>query len=111
MTKAGQQVEQVEVMDLYLACYYVLRGCALVGVKCIPTGKDYRCEIVVQGDEGLVYAIQDEYFSHKASVNLFAFRDAYNQVNGCIRQAKKSYEKASRGDAATGGLTTQGGGA
>jgi len=102
MTKAGQRVEQVEVMDLYLACYYVLRGCELAGVTCIPTGKDYRCELVVRGDDQLVHAIQDEYFSHRATVNLFAFRDTYNQVNGCIRQAKKSYREDTREKAAPG---------
>lgn len=81
MRKAGGREGQVEVMDLYLACYYVLRGCELAGVTCIPTGKDYRCEIVLRGDEDLVNAIQGEYFSHTATVNLFAFRDAYNQVS------------------------------
>jgi len=101
---SGGYVERVEVMDLYLACYYVLRGCELAGVTCIPTGKDYRCEIVVKGDEALVSAIQGEYFSHTATVNLFAFRDAYNQVNGCIRQAKRSYERERQRAADGGGL-------
>lgn len=93
---SGGGVERVEVMDLYLACYYVLRGCEVAAVKCIPTGRDCRCELVVQGDAGLVQAIQDEFFHNRATVNLLAFRDAYNQVNGCIRQAKKSYEMAKK---------------
>ena len=92
MGKPEDCIDQVEVMDLYLACYYVMRGCELAAVKCIPTGRDVRCSVVVRGGFDLVHEIQDEYFSHKANVNLWDFRDAYNQVNGCIHQAKKSYE-------------------
>jgi len=102
-------VDQVEVMDLYLACYYVLRGCEVAAVKCTPTGRDYRCSVVVRGGFGLVHEIQDEYFSHRASVNLWDFRDAYNQVNGCIRQAKKSYREDTRSEDRRGGEVVGGG--
>ncbi len=91
--------DEVEVMDLYLASYYLVRGCTVARVSCIPTGKDYRCNIVMKGPWDLVGEIQKEYFHNKATVNLLAFRDAYNQINSCIRQAKKSYERGARGGA------------
>ena len=85
--------DQVEVMDLYLASYYVLRGCSVERVNCIPTGKDYRCSLVMKGAFELISAVQEEFFHNRATVNLLAFRDAYNHVNGFIRQAKKSYRE------------------
>jgi hypothetical protein len=85
--------DEVEVSDLYLASYYVLKGCTVAKVSCIPTGKDYRCTIMIKGPWGVVSEVQAEYFQNRAMVNLLAFRDAYNQVNGFIRQAKKSYER------------------
>lgn len=86
--------DQVEVMDLYLASYYLVRGCELVSVKCIPTEKSVSCGIVVKGSYDLVHAVQDEYFGKHAAVNLWAFRSAYNQINSSVHQAKKSYEMA-----------------
>jgi hypothetical protein len=89
--------DEIEVMDLYLASYYLVRGCVVARVSCIPTGKDYRCSIVMKGASELIYSAQAEFFNNRATVNLLAFRDAYNQVNGLLRQAKKSYERATRG--------------
>lgn len=91
--------DEVEVSDLYLASYYVLKGCTVARVSCIPTGKDYRCSIVIRGPWDVVGEVQAEFFQNRAMVNLLAFRDAYNQVNGFIRQAKKSYEREARGGA------------
>ncbi len=105
MTGRKETQERIEVMDLYLACYYVLRGCEIAGVRCIPTGKDLRCSIVVSGGCELVRDIQDEYFGRRARVNLWDFRSVYNQVNGCMHQAKKSCERERRavaGDAREG---------
>jgi hypothetical protein len=96
--------DAVEVMDLYLASYYVLRGCTIASVRCIPTGKDVSCSVVMSGGFDLVHEVQAEYFEKRASVNLWDFRNAYNQINSCIRQAKKSYERAARGAAAGGAL-------
>jgi len=97
--------DQVEVMDLYLASYYLLRGCELVAVKCIPTEKSVSCSLVVRGRSGLVGEIQGEYFEKRACVNLWAFRSAYNQINSSVHQAKKSWERANRA-----GVATKGGG-
>ena len=93
--------DQVEVMDLYLASYYLVRGCELVAVKCIPTEKSVSCSIVVQGSFALVGEIQGEYFEKRACVNLWAFRSAYNQVNSSVHQAKKSWERTNRASGAT----------
>jgi len=87
---------EVEVMDLYLASYYLVRGCELVAVKCIPTEKSVSCSLVVRGRSGLVGAIQGEYFEKRACVNLWAFRSAYNQINSSVHQAKKSWEHEHR---------------
>jgi len=94
MTKGFE--DQVEVMDLYLASYYLVRGCELVAVKCIPTEKSVSCSIVVRGMSELIGSIQGEYFEKRAAVNLWAFRSAYNQVNSSVHQAKKSWERANR---------------
>ena len=93
--------DQVEVMDLYLASYYLVRGCELVSVKCIPTEKSVSCSLVVRGRAALVGAIQGEYFEKRACVNLWAFRSAYNQVNSSVHQAKKSWERTNRARGAT----------
>lgn len=86
----------VEVMDLYLACYYVLRGCTIEKVTCIPTGKSLSCSVIVKGNFDLVHEIQEEYFEKKATVNLWDFRSAYCQVNSYIHQAKRSSERDHR---------------
>ena len=94
----------VEVMDLYLACYYVLRGCTIERVTCIPTGKSLSCSFIVKGNFDLVHEIQEEYFEKKATVNLWAFRSAYNQVNSYIHQAKRSSDRELRHEASGGAL-------
>jgi len=99
----GKGIDQVEVMDLYLASYYVLRGCELAEVKCIPTAKTVSCSIVLKGGFELVHEVQGEYFEKRANVNLWDFRSAYNQVNSSVHQAKKSYERAQKRRDVTGG--------
>jgi len=98
MTETKGWDDEVEVTDLYLASYYVLKGCTVAKVSCIPTGKDYRCSIMIKGPWDVVSEVQAEFFHNRATVNFLAFRDAYNQVNGFIRQAKKSYEASRRED-------------
>jgi len=93
---ASDYEDQVEVMDLYLASYYLVRGCELVAVKCIPTEKSVSCSLVVRGRGAPVGEIQGEYFEKRACVNLWAFRSAYNQINSSVHQAKKSWERDQR---------------
>jgi hypothetical protein len=91
---ATREAERVDVTDLYQAAYLVVRGSRLEAVECIPVGGVLSCRMSFSGVE--LEAAQDEYFSKKAVVNLYAFRQAYNQVNSYIHQAKKSYDRERR---------------
>ncbi len=84
------ETERADVTDLYQAAYLVVRGGRLEAVECIPVGGALSCRMSFSGAE--LEAAQDEYFSKKAVVNLYAFRQAHNQVNSYIHQAKKSYD-------------------
>lgn len=99
-------METVEVTDLYQASWLLLSGCQLSGIQCIPMSGTLSCLMNFVGPR--IYELQEQYFDKKASVNLWAFRTAYNQVNSYIHQAKKSYEQAKRRETA-GATTAQGG--
>jgi hypothetical protein len=97
-------MESVEVTDLYQASWLIISGCQLSGIQCIPMSGNLCCLMIFTGPR--VYELQEEYFEKKASVNLWAFRSAYNQVNSCIHQAKKNFDRARRRESsgvATGG--------
>jgi hypothetical protein len=87
-------MESVEVTDLYQASWLILSGCQLTGIQCIPMSGSLGCLMVFTGPR--IYEMQEEYFEKRASVNLWAFRSAYNQVNSYIHQAKKSYDQGRR---------------
>jgi hypothetical protein len=87
-------MDRVGVTDLYQASWLLLNGCELTGIECIPTGGSISCRLSFVGER--LAELQDKYFEKKASVNLWTFRSAYNQVNSYIHQAKKSYERAKR---------------
>jgi hypothetical protein len=89
-------MDQADVTDLYQAAYLILRGCTLQGIECIPTGGSLSCRMRFSGTE--LSRLQDDYFTHEAVVNLYAFRSAYNQVNSYVHQAKKSYDLRRRED-------------
>lgn len=90
-------MESVDVTDLYQASYLILQGCTLKAIECIPTGGSLSCRMTFSGAD--VPQAQDDYFAHRAVVNLYAFRSAYNQVNSFVHQAKKSYDLSRRSDA------------
>lgn len=83
-------MEQAQITDLYQASYYLLSGCEILGVECIPTGKTTNCQITVQGENLTVLARQ--WYDREAKVNLWGFRNAYTQINSHVQQAKRSYE-------------------
>jgi hypothetical protein len=87
-------MESVVVTDLYQASYLLLGGCELTGVECLPTGGALSCRIGFRGEN--VEALTQAWYEKKASANLWAFRSAYNEINSCVHQAKKSYEQAAR---------------
>jgi len=100
------EIERVEVMDLYLAAYYLIRGCSLEEVRHIPMGKTAACNLIIKGEGKLLRAVQEEFFASTAMVNLLAFRNAYNQVNGAVHQAKRN---ADAGKMRDGGVLPKGG--
>jgi hypothetical protein len=83
--------ESVEVMDLYLAAYYLVKGCTLEGVEPIRVGSSTSAyNIIVRGEVPVIVEVQRTFFASTAEVNLLAFRNAYNRVNNAIHHAKRA---------------------
>jgi hypothetical protein len=82
--------ESVEVMDLYLAAYYLVRGCVIDEVRNIPAGKSAACSLVIRGERTVIREAMEAFFASTAEVNLLEFRHAYNRVNTAIHQAKRN---------------------
>ena len=85
------------VTDLYEAAFLVAEGFRIEEVECIPIAKALACRISFR-DEGEIEKAQGIFYSKSAFVNLHVFRQAYNQVNGFVHTAKKSYEKARKNE-------------
>mgnify|MGYP003509630834 FL=1 len=94
LLKAEATMSSVAVTDLYEAAYFILSGCTLEEVSCIPVSESLSCRMLFSGT-GLEKA-QDEFVAKKALVNLHAFRAAYAQVNSFVHQAKKSFDRERR---------------
>ena len=69
--------DQIVTADVYESCFYILRGCTLVVVQGIPVNGKINCQLKFTGDN--ILKIQAEYFSGKASVNLFEFRRTWTK--------------------------------
>lgn len=82
----------IHVTDLYEAAYLVSEGFCIEAVECIPIARALACRISFR-DDAEIARTQGVFYSKAACVNLHAFRQAYNQVNGFVHTAKKSYEK------------------
>jgi len=82
-------MESVEVTDLYQACYYLLSGCKVTGLECIPAGTGVSCRISFQGKN--LSRIEEAWYSKTAVVNLWSFRTAYTELSGHVQNAKRSY--------------------
>jgi hypothetical protein len=87
-------METAQITDLYQASYFLLSGCELVGIECIPTGGAISCRISFRGER--LEELTQQWWDKQSVVNLWAFRSAYSQVNGYVHQAKKSYDLAAR---------------
>jgi len=87
-------METAEVTDLYQASYYLLSGCEILGVECIPAGNGTSCRIAVRGSQ--LTDLAQAWFDKKAVVNLWTFRNAYTEINSHVQQAKRSYELSRR---------------
>jgi len=73
--------------DIYESCFYLLRGCTLETVEGTPVNGKIKCQLKFTGPG--ILEKQAEYFSGKASVDLFEFRRTYQQVCAWIKEAKK----------------------
>ena len=87
-------METAEVSDLYQATFYLLSGCEVLGVECIPGGKGTICKIAVRGPS--LDRLESAWFDKSAVVNLWSFRTAYTEVNAHVQQAKRSFELSRR---------------
>jgi hypothetical protein len=95
--------EQIVTADVYESCFYILNNCTLVVVEGIPVNGKINCRLKFTGED--ILKIQAEYFSGKASVNLFEFRRTYSQVCSWIQQAKKQLKHQQQQQTATQGGT------
>ena len=87
-------MDEQYVTDLYQASYFLMNGCEITGVQCIPTGGALSCRIGFRGED--LGTLTTRWFEKRAAVNLWAFRSAYNQINSYVHQAKRSYKDNSR---------------
>lgn len=83
-------METAGVTDLYQASYYLISGCEILGVECIPAGSGTSCRIVLRGRK--LGELEVAWLSKSAVVNLWSFRAAYTEINAHVQQAKRSYE-------------------
>ena len=90
----GESMETAEVSDLYQASFYLLSGCEILGVECIPAGKGTSCRILVRGRE--LTRLETAWFEKSAAVNLWSFRTAYTEINSHVQNAKRSFEISRR---------------
>jgi hypothetical protein len=85
-------METETVTDLYQASFYVLNGCEVVAVECIPSGMATSCQIMISG--GDLSNLTQIWFEKRAVANLASFRRAYNQVYTLCQQAKRNFGSA-----------------
>lgn len=84
-------MDPVTTADLYEASYYLLAGCRLESIQCIPIAGDPICHFSFCSPRML--ALQAEYLRAQAQVNLFAFRRAYGQLLSYAAAAKKKWRQ------------------
>jgi hypothetical protein len=97
--------ERVSTTDLYESTFYLLSGCALLGIEAERINGTLTCRLTFSGEN--LAALQSEYFSGKARVLLFPFRRSLGQVNALVYSAKKKARNRLREQeqAAQGGAT------
>lgn len=88
----GKGMETVELTDLYQATYYLMQGCELTGVECIPAGTGTSCKIRFRGER--FTALERAWYDKAARVNLWDFRTAYSEISSHVQNAKRSYERS-----------------
>ena len=89
----------VTTTDLYEASYYLLNGCNINCIACLPVnGKDLS-QFTFIGEQ--LPELQLKYFQGEAEVNLIKFRRTYAQVNAFSYDARKKWRQQQKagGDA------------
>lgn len=87
-------MDRIETSDSYHASYLMVNGAQVDGVECIPMAGGVSCKLIFSGPA--VLERTEEFFKKEACVNLHAFRQAYNQVQSFIQQARRSYRTSSK---------------
>lgn len=82
-------MDRVETSDSYHASYLMANGQTVEEVQCIPIAGEVSCKLVFSGPR--VLELTDDFFSKNACVNLYIFRQAYNQVQNYIQQGLRTY--------------------
>ena len=90
----GTGMERTEVTDLYQASWYLVGGCSILEVECIKAGSGTSCRILVEGEA--LGELTEHWYNRTAVVNLWAFRNAYSEINTHVQQAKRSFELQKR---------------
>ena len=90
-------MESVEIIDLYEAAYLITKGGRIEEVRCVPlTSSILGCSIMVSDPAPDLLEKRKTFWQKEAMVNLYAFRNAYTQVNGLVHEAKKAFKKELR---------------
>jgi hypothetical protein len=90
-----EKPESAEVWDLYQAAYLLTLGCNVELVECVPMKSGVTTYRFVMSGIGMQDYLQS-YASKEAVVNLYAFRNAYYELNTFVYQARKRYEISKR---------------
>lgn len=82
-------MEHTVITDLYEASWLLINGCVLDEVECIKLSGKLACQFTFLGKR--LTELRARYYDRDAVVNLFSFRQSYNQIHGLVHQAKKHY--------------------
>jgi hypothetical protein len=84
----------IEVNDLYHASYLLMNGMSIEEVKSIPVSGVASCSLKFSGQG--IQELSEEFLTKKACANLFAFRQAYQQITNYVHQARRNAKKNSQ---------------
>ncbi len=84
----------VQTTDLYEASYYLLNGCFIDTIQCLPVNGKNLSQFSFEGPD--LTKLQLSWFQGNAEVNLLEFRRAYSQINSFSYDAKKKWKQQRR---------------
>lgn len=82
---------EINTTDLYEAAFYLTLGAEITAIEAFSVNRKATCRLYLSGND--IAEAQAKYFQGKASVNLFEFRRAYQQVASYITDAKKELKR------------------